>query len=664
MFIPIGDEDKTVRRPFVNYAIIALNSVLFLALAFRPDYHEIVREYGTVPSRLSVLNILTSAFLHGGPFHIIGNMLFLWVFGDNIEDRIGHILYVFFYLGGALSAGLVYALAHPGSDIPAIGASGAISAVLGAYMVMLPRVKVRIFYFVYYRAGTFALSAVYVIGFWVFMQVFYYFQLEAAGFGGTGYSAHLGGLGFGIAMGFVGAYVLKSLRRDAMERIDKWHHERAGVSHSLASRPDSRYTARALQKQREFEARPDRRRGPRPITHNYVADAQANILDLLEQGETDRALEEYLALVRKFKFAVLPVIEQLRIADLFLTREEYRAAREAYERFLRRYPQNTHADDVRYNLAMLCAECVQDYGAARRLLKELVRKSDNPAKRAEYEEELKRVEEHFAKVYTQTEREPDGESSEQFAIFRQSTGQVNISEVGRVIATMLKVPLADVTTRLFTCTGFLADHLQKSQAEILARDLQKMNIPVFLLEQEKVRQLPEAVIVDSAAFGAEGFSSLIEQQSETFPWDSILMVNAGVIESSRTREVPVSSDPEAGRRSAYGFGPRRRKTELIQDIQERTVIDVLLRDPWERFRIQEGFTHYSMLGDKILPTARENLQLLAQEVVRHADTTFVGDAVSALASRASMSSFVYDNRRKYDLTNFWLAHRALFDRLV
>jgi membrane associated rhomboid family serine protease len=666
MFIPIGDEEKTIRIPFVNYAIVAVNAIVFFVITVPMEpfaYAEFIEKWGTVPAQLNPVTLVTSAFLHGGFFHILFNMLFLWVFGDNIEDRLGHLLYLAFYIGGAVCADFIYAAANSGSSIPAIGASGAVAAVMGAYMMMLPKVKVKFFYFFYYRAGVFAISAIYAIGLWALLQVFYYVALEAEGLGGVAYSAHLGGFGYGLVAGAIAAIILKSIRREQIEMVDRWRGEKTSAQRLSVTPHGSGYTEGALRKQREFEARPERLRGPRPLTHNYVSEAQENVVSLLSRGKEKEALEQYLAFIRKFRYASLPAQEQLRIADLFLTTEQYRPAQEAYERFLRHYPQGRHADEVKFNLAMLCAQYTQDYSTARRLLKELIRSTGDSVKLVQLEEELSRVEEHFAKIYAEPPAsEASGtDTTEEYAVFRQSSEQINIPEVGRVIAAMLKLPLADVTTRLFTCSGFLADRLKKHQAEILARDLQKIKVPVFLVEQNRLQPLPEALLVGDATFNTEGFKGGVEGEVGLVPWDSIIMVNAGLLESSRTKEVSTGSDAQVVSRSAFGFGTRRRKTALVKQTQRRTVIDLITREPWQRFRIQEGFTRFALMGEQKLPTISENFEKLAQEVVRHADRTFIGKAVSELAKGGRLNDFVYENKRKYDLINFWLLHRALYD---
>lgn len=181
--LPIKDSPKTRRFPFVNIALILLNFYLFwqqLLLSGR-ELHSLVFTYGLIPSRfitqtaagmpVALVPLVTYQFLHGGWLHIFSNMLYLWVFGDNIEDRLGHFRYLVFYLLlGALS-GLAQVLLSPGSAIPVIGASGAVAGVLGAYLVSCPRAKVLTIVPVFFLIPV-TLPAAVFLGFWFILQVF------------------------------------------------------------------------------------------------------------------------------------------------------------------------------------------------------------------------------------------------------------------------------------------------------------------------------------------------------------------------------------------------------------------------------------------------------------------------------------------------------------
>src|SRR5205807_3505173 len=167
MFIPLKDINPSQTYPIVNISLIIANIALFfyqLSLQFTLTpraYAEFLSSYSTVPARLpaylaghgtfemAFLPILTSMFLHSGFLHIAGNMLFLWIFGDNVEDFFGHIPYLFFYLVCGVGAGLLHVLFNLHSNLPAIGASGAISGVMGAYILLYPRARILTLVFIF-----------------------------------------------------------------------------------------------------------------------------------------------------------------------------------------------------------------------------------------------------------------------------------------------------------------------------------------------------------------------------------------------------------------------------------------------------------------------------------------------------------------------------------
>lgn len=193
-FFPYKDENVSKSFPLVTYALIAINVVAFLwSLG---DFENIISGYGFIPADFALLTLFTSMFLHGGFGHIFGNMWYLYLFGDNVEDRLGKARYIVFYLLSGIAAALVHYLTGPSSIIPTIGASGAISGVLGAYLVFFPKVRVHVAS--YYYSGTVPASA--MIGFWFVLQLL----LGTASLVGTGsgiaFWAHVGGFAFGYAV--------------------------------------------------------------------------------------------------------------------------------------------------------------------------------------------------------------------------------------------------------------------------------------------------------------------------------------------------------------------------------------------------------------------------------------------------------------------------------
>ncbi len=215
--IPISDSPGRRRRfPAVNILLIVANILVFLyELALGPGLDQFLVDYGVVPAAITsghpvsstgaspvYLTLLTSQFLHGGFLHIAGNMIFLWVFGDNVEDRLGHIWYLLFYLVSGTVAGLAQVLADPTSTVPGVGASGAIAGVLAGYVVLFPSASIRTLLFLGPFITITRVSAFILIGFWFILQLVSGF-LELANTassqgGGVAFWAHVGGFLFGL----------------------------------------------------------------------------------------------------------------------------------------------------------------------------------------------------------------------------------------------------------------------------------------------------------------------------------------------------------------------------------------------------------------------------------------------------------------------------------
>ena len=210
--IPIRDEIKTHRTPIVNYALIVINVLVFLWMLLNSaNLESIYYDYALIPANFlngidvgDITDMITSMFMHGGWMHLIGNMLYLWIFGDNIEDRLGHIGYLFFYLAGGFAAAFLQTLISPSSQIPMVGASGAIAAVLGAYLVMYPNSRVYTFVPIGYFARLTLMPAIVVLGLWFLLQILSGVgSLGALNEGGTAYFAHIGGFLFGLVVGWL-----------------------------------------------------------------------------------------------------------------------------------------------------------------------------------------------------------------------------------------------------------------------------------------------------------------------------------------------------------------------------------------------------------------------------------------------------------------------------
>ena len=203
--IPLRDTQPSYTFPFVTVAIIALNVLAFL-YEFTMDPYEFnffIAHHGVIPARLQWVDVLTSIFLHGGWLHLIGNMWFLWIYGDNVEDILGHAQYLVFYLLCGLAATMVHVVFNADSRVPTIGASGAIAGVMGAYVVKFPHSKITTLVLVVVFITTMEIPAYLILLYWFVIQFF-------SGVGSMGHShlsqggvawfAHIGGFLAGVAL--------------------------------------------------------------------------------------------------------------------------------------------------------------------------------------------------------------------------------------------------------------------------------------------------------------------------------------------------------------------------------------------------------------------------------------------------------------------------------
>ncbi|MGE3513429.1 MAG: rhomboid family intramembrane serine protease [Vicinamibacterales bacterium] len=208
--IPLRDIIPSRTTPYVTVTVIVMNAVAWLYEVTLPEQtlHTFLLTYGVVPGALEASTLVSSMFLHGSWAHVIGNMWYLWIFGDNVEDRMGHGRFIAFYLLCGIGAAIGHVMAEPGSMIPTVGASGAIAGVMGAYFVLYPHSKVLTLIPLIIVWDVVELPAILLLGFWFLLQL-----LSAgastlasdAGGGGIAFVAHVAG----FALGAIGVYVFK-----------------------------------------------------------------------------------------------------------------------------------------------------------------------------------------------------------------------------------------------------------------------------------------------------------------------------------------------------------------------------------------------------------------------------------------------------------------------
>jgi membrane associated rhomboid family serine protease len=218
--IPLRDVIPSRTTPVVTVTLIGINILAFLVQSQAADPEAFVRTWGLVPAAFSWVAVFTSMFLHGGLFHLGGNMLYLWIFGDNVEDRLGHGRFLAFYLLCGVAAAVAQALLSPGSRVPMVGASGAIAGVMGAYFVLYPRSRIVTLVPIFIFFQIVEIPAIFFLGLWFVLQF-----LSGVGSVATAAGRGSGGIAFwahvaGFAAGVVGVFLM---RRPERERVEWWN---------------------------------------------------------------------------------------------------------------------------------------------------------------------------------------------------------------------------------------------------------------------------------------------------------------------------------------------------------------------------------------------------------------------------------------------------------
>ena len=238
-FLPYRDDNPTRSFPLVNWLFILTNLWVFFTLQLPLGPNEQMAyfsNFGFIPATFfgqffypsmegiawEWYSVITSMFSHGGIAHLLGNMLFLYLYGDNLEDAMGKFRYLVFYLGCGLLAALAQAFLNPGSQIPMVGASGAISGVIGGYLLLYPRANIQVFYWVFILIGTVMVPAYLVLGIWLVEQ-FLLFPESMKNAGGVAIAAHLGG--------FAGGFLLTPLFKKSGVKLFQGGHSRAFSRH-------------------------------------------------------------------------------------------------------------------------------------------------------------------------------------------------------------------------------------------------------------------------------------------------------------------------------------------------------------------------------------------------------------------------------------------------
>ncbi|MHC4820430.1 MAG: rhomboid family intramembrane serine protease [Planctomycetota bacterium] len=385
LILPLGDENPASRKPYVTWAIIALNGLVFLALNLLRGQEGSVTEisqadalaYGLVPADPTPWAFLSCQFVHANLLHLVGNMWFLHIFGDNVEDKMGRLSFLGFYLLGGIVASVAFllfgstivsALGARGGDlaevwqqVPLVGASGAIAAVTGAYIVFFPKARIRVLWWLIF-VGFSSFPAILVVG------MFFLKDLISAAIVGSsmlGGAAHVGGVAYaahvgGTVMGIVVAFLLKPRLR--ARGGSPWDKD-TGFSKRVSEDTDSG----------EWSAGWD---GPRTMPSK-------DLRDQLVGAVLDQRMELALDLYGKWKaqprHKVLPPGVEIEIAHEIVRRGDIHGALDAYRSYLGRHPVAPDAAEAKFRLGLLHARATGEHRRAREWLLQAIQEHGNPA---------------------------------------------------------------------------------------------------------------------------------------------------------------------------------------------------------------------------------------------------------------------------------------------
>lgn len=371
MFFPIRTDRRLHTTPWVNYALIGMNLGVFV-LTFDHARGTVDPRFGGFyldPQRATVLQHVTYQFFHASWMHLLGNMLFLFVFGNSVEDRLGHVGYALFYLAGGVTAGIGHALV---SLHPVLGASGAVAAVTGAYLVFFPLTNVTIVYW-FVIFGAFEVSSMLLILFRIAQD----FVFQFAEVGNVAYTAHLAGyvFGFAVAMGLLAGRLLAREPYDLLALIERRRRRsrmrtltRGGYSPWESAPVGGGGAPRAGR--RDAAGRNEAADEPTSEQERALMEKRAAISAALHGGATSRAAALYSDLIAEHPGQVMSQQHQLDLANQLMSDGRHELAAAAYENLLKAYPHYPQRHHVKLVLGLLYARYLDRVERARELLEQ------------------------------------------------------------------------------------------------------------------------------------------------------------------------------------------------------------------------------------------------------------------------------------------------------
>jgi len=364
MFIlPIRTSIRPRRVPYANYALIVVNVIIFF-LTWYPHKGAIsplrpwAEQFMLTPARPFLWQFVTYAFLHHDIMHIIGNMFFLYLFGNNVNDKLGHTGYICFYLAGSVFSGIGHTFMAGGN---VLGASGAVAAVTGAYLVLFPQTLITVFYWLFIFIDTVDIPALYFIG----IKLIFWDNIVERHIPNIAYGAHLSGYSFGILaiLSMLALGLIKSSQFDLWSIIKRWNRRRR--YQDVVSDGYDPFTGR---KSRHITVKEVKKTAVERKKEEQINQLRRNIANRTAQRNLSAAADLYLQLITIDSGQILPRQNLLDIANQLNSEGKYVDAARAYEQFLNFYSGYEYAEQVQLMLGILYSRHLNNAGLAKKHL--------------------------------------------------------------------------------------------------------------------------------------------------------------------------------------------------------------------------------------------------------------------------------------------------------
>ena len=391
MILPIRTSIRPRRTPYTNYALIAVNVIIFL-LTYWPhiDSAGIERAlrpwaqfFQLIPARPDHWQFVSYAFLHGSYMHIIGNMFFLYLFGNNVNDKLGHIGYLCFFLAGAVFSGIGHQVLNSSSYIPTIGASGAVAAVTGAYLVLFPQTLITVLYWFFF-IGTIKVPALYFIA----LKMILIDNIIAQYTPHVAYDAHLAGYAFGITalLALLATRLIGTSSFDLWAMLKQWNRRRR--YRDVVSGGFDPFTGQTRTRRirvKEFKSPAQQQKDEKST------ELRNDISRRITEHNLPAAAELYLQLMEHDSEQILPRQNLLDIANQLAGDNRHAEAAQAYERFLTHYSNYEYAEQVELMLGILYCRYLNQRELAVKHLQTAAKKLSDPGQLKLCQDELDRL---------------------------------------------------------------------------------------------------------------------------------------------------------------------------------------------------------------------------------------------------------------------------------